>query len=64
MTLSATTRRTYSFTVVASIEVDDERLVDVQRIVQEQVNVFYHRLEREDDVRVVFQRKCEVVETR
>ena len=58
-----TTRRTYRFIVVATVEVDDEELPDVQRMVQEQVNVLYHRLAREDDIRVVLQHQCNVVET-
>lgn len=53
----------YRFIVSVSIEVDDETLVEVQRRVQEQVNVMLHRMEREDDIRIVLQHQCAVVET-
>jgi hypothetical protein len=55
-------RRTYRVTVVVSIDVDDETVTEVARRVQEQVNVFYHRLERDEDIRVVHQRECTVLE--
>ena len=48
--------------VVASIEVDDEELAEVQRLVQEQVNVMFHQMERED-IRVVLQHQCAVTES-
>lgn len=57
------TRRTYRLVVSASIEVDDEPLAEVQRLVQERVNIMYHHMAREDDIRVVLQHQCEVTET-
>lgn len=56
-------RRTYRLIVTASIEVDDEELAEVQRLVQEQVNVMFYRMARENDIRVVLQHQCAVVET-
>lgn len=56
-------RKTYRFIVSTSIEVDDETMREVERRVQEQVNAMYHRMEREDDIRIVLQHQCAVVET-
>lgn len=54
-------RRTYQFTVVTSVQIDDETKSEATRMIQEQINMMYHQMER-DDIRVVLQHQFEVKE--
>jgi hypothetical protein len=56
------TRRTYKFTVETSVQLDDETLHAVERLIQEHINIMYHSMARED-IRVILQHKLEVTET-
>ena len=55
-------RRTYKFTVVTSVQIDDVTMSEAKRSIQEQINMMYHQMER-DDIRIVLQHKFELTET-
>lgn len=55
-------RRTYRVKLEFLCQVDDERLTEVRRLVQEHVNEMYHRMER-DDIRISLQTDFGVSDT-
>jgi hypothetical protein len=58
--------KTFRLIVSTSIEVGvnhGDTLSEIQQRVQEQVNNMYARMAREDDIRIVLQHQCAVVET-
>jgi hypothetical protein len=60
--VSVSVRRTYRVKLEFLCQVDDEPLREVTRMVQEHVNEFYHRLER-DDIRLSLQTDFGVTDT-
>jgi len=55
-------RKMYKFTLTTSVQVDDEVLSEVKRLIQERINIMYHHMERIEDIRVVLQHSLEVIE--
>jgi hypothetical protein len=55
-------RRTYRAKLEFLFQMDDEQLSEVKRLVQEQVNVMYHAMER-DDIRISLQTDFGVSDT-
>jgi enhancing lycopene biosynthesis protein 2 len=55
-------RRTYKVVIEVTIQVDDETTKAVERMVSEHLGMMYHKMEREDDIRIVLQNKVEVLE--